>query len=236
MKDGLIFDWPGRHHLHLLLPAALAAATVVHTGLFFLFSIIYPRQESGTAESAGVYFAPPGSPESGRLSALLESADPAVFAPGRGLPAADVAGADYTPQYETARAVLDPLPAASPAVPRFFPDARPVPVFFRSRTPQTAGTARPSVRLTAAGALASRAPVLPQDAGLEPPPGSNPGLAVFLVAVRADGSVAHVFPQQSSGSEDLDRKAAGVLRAARFAGGTDSQAWGAVAFQWGLSP
>ncbi|MEI6278255.1 MAG: hypothetical protein WCQ16_02585 [Verrucomicrobiae bacterium] len=235
MKDGLIFDWPGRHHLHLILPAALVAAGVMHACLFFLFSIIYPSQESGAVGSAAVFYVPAGSPESSRLSGLLQSADPAVFAPGRGLPPADGAGSgDYTPQYDTARAVLDPLPAVSTPAPRIFSATGPVPVFVRDRFRQSDKPPLPSVRLTATGALAGRAPVLPPDAGLQPSGGSDPGSAVFLVAVRADGSVAHLFSQQSSGNEELDRKSAGILRALRFSEGPGDPAWGAVTFQWGI--
>jgi len=234
MKGGLIFEWPGRHHLQVLLPAALAAAAVVHVGLFLLFSIIYPRQESGPVDAAKVFFVVAGSPESARLSALLKSADPAVFAPGRGLPLADVAASGhYTPQYDTARVVLDPLPAAHDVVPRLLSAPGPVPVFGQAGTRPSRRPMLPSVRLTATGALESRVPVLTPDSWLQPPPGSNPGSAVFLVAVRADGSVAHLFSQQSSGNEEMDRRAAGILRGIRFSSGPDSLAWGFVTFQWG---
>jgi len=234
MKDGLIFEWPGRHHLHILLPIVLVAAAVVHAGLFFLFSIIYPPQESGTIDTAKVFFVATGSPESAPLSALLKSADPAVFAPGRGLPLGDVAAFEqYTPKYDTARVVLDPLPEAPAVVPRAFSAPGPVPVFGQAGARPPSRPAPPSVRLTATGALESRVPVLPPGAEVQPPAGSDPGSAVFFTAVRADGSVAHLFSQQSSGNEELDRKAAGVLRGLRFSNGPDRLAWGFVTFQWG---
>lgn len=234
MKDGLIFEWPGRHHLQVLLPATLAGAAVVHAGLFFLFSIIYPRQESAPLDGAKVYFVVSGTPESERLSALLKSADPSVFGPGRGLVLADVANSgNYTPQYDTARVALDPLPAGSAVVPKLFAAAGPVPVVGPTEARKPSGPRPPTVRLTAAGALDGRAPVLPPDHGLLPPAGSNPGSAVFLAAVLGDGSVAHVFSQRSSGSEELDRKAEGILRGLRFSSGPESLAWGFVTFQWG---
>jgi len=234
MKDSLIFEWPGRHHLHPLLPAALAAAALLHAGLFFLFSIVYPRQESGGVDTARVFYVVAGSPEFASLSALLKSADPAVFAPGRGLPLADVsASGDYTPQYDTAHMVLDPLPEAPAVVPGLLSAPGPVPVIGRAEA-RRANDTLPAVSLTATGGLAGRVPVLPPDAGLQPPAGSNPGSAVFLAAVRSDGSVAHLFPQQSSGNEELDRRSAGILRGIRFSKGSDNQAWGVVSFQWGL--
>ncbi|MEI6034473.1 MAG: hypothetical protein WCS65_09365 [Verrucomicrobiae bacterium] len=235
MKAGFIFYWPGRHHLHLILPAALTAAAMIHAGLFFLFSIIYPRQEAGTVDSARVYCAPAGSAESARLAALLESADPAVFAPGRGLPLADIAtSGNYAPQYNAARVALDPLPASPPATSMFFPASAPAPVFLQAGARQANRAPLPFVRLAATGSLASRMPDLPPDSRLLPPSGSNPGTAAFLAAVRGDGTVAHLFFQQSSGDEALDKKSAEVLRGIRFANGPDSTAWGGVTFQWGL--
>ena len=85
MKETLIFEWPERHHLHLMLPVTVVFAAALHVGLFFVFSIIYPRAENSALDPAQIYFIPPGNEAAGRLQGLLRSADPAVFAPGRGL-------------------------------------------------------------------------------------------------------------------------------------------------------
>jgi hypothetical protein len=213
----------------------LAVAAVLHGGLFFFFSIIYPRQQSGAIDQATVYYVVAGSPESMHLSALLDSSDSAVFAPGRGLPLTDVVAAgSYTPQYETARLVLAPIPSPSASAPPAPSGSGPVPVFRRAVAGQPSGQEIPSARWSATGALGSRIPSLPPDAGLHPPLGSSPGSAVFLAAVRGDGSVAHVFSQQSSGDEMLDRQSAGILRKSHFSQGPDRQEWGLVTFQWGL--
>lgn len=229
----LIFDWPGRHHLHLLLPVAIVAAIAVHAGLFFLFSIIYPRPESTTIDAAKVFLVPPGSAEWPRLSALLQSEDPAVFAPGRGLPlSGDPSPVEYTPQYDTVKPVLDDLPAVTsePEIAR--PSARPVPVLAGNAPHRETPPATPFVRLTATGPLANRVPDLSPDSGLYPEDGFTPGKAVFLAAVRPDGSVAHVFSQQSSGNDGIDRKVADALRGLRFSGGSGGTEWGFVTFEW----
>jgi hypothetical protein len=233
MKEGLIFDWPGRHHLHLLLPVAIVAAIAVHAGLFFLFSIIYPRPESPTIDAAKVFFVPPGSIEWPRLSALLQSEDPAIFAPGRGLPLSGAPPAvEYTPQYDTVKPVLDDLPAVTSGPEIVLPSAKPVPVLAGNAPQREIPPATPFVRLTATGPLAGRVPNLPPDSGLYPEAGLTPGKAVFLSAVRPDGSVAHVFSQQSSGNDGIDRKAAAALRRLRFSGGSGDMEWGFVTFEW----
>lgn len=235
MKEGLIFDWPGRHHLHLMLPMAIVAAIAAHAGLFFLFSIIYPRQESVATDAPNVFFVPAGSEESAHLSAILLSEDPAVFAPGRGLPLkSSPPPVEYTPQYDTAKPVLDGLPpvAASEVSPSA---TKPVPFLDGDGPQHKTRTAVPFVRLANTGSLAGRLPVLPPDNNLHPATGSNPEKAVFLVAIRPDGSVAHLFPQQSSGSEDLDRKAAAVLRGLKLSEGSGDPEWGFVSFEWGAA-
>lgn len=230
MKEGLIFWWPARHHLPLLLPAALILAVALHAALFFLFSIIYPRQESTPIDTAKVYYVPADTPESAMLSALMESADPAVFAPGRGLPMQEPAGGRHVVRYGAARPVLDALPEPSrPAA--FLPAPGPVPVF--ARGPVETFPGNPAARLTASEALAGREPAeLPPG----PPPGSNPAPAVFLAAVRADGSVAHLFEQQGTGDNDYNRQIAGFLRGVKFSRSDRTEAWGIVTFEWGSRP
>jgi len=236
MKDGLIFDWPGRHHLHLLLPAAVVAALAIHAGLFFLFSIIYPRPQSAAMDAAQVFFIPPGSAESSRLSALLQSEDPAVFAPGRGLPlTGGIPPVEYTPQYDTVKPVLDGLPAVTTEPELARPRTMPVPFVAVDAPHREVPPATPFVRLTATGSLAGRVPGLPSESSLSPEAGLVPGRAVFLAAVRPDGSVAHVFSQQSSGNDGVDRKAAASLRGLRFSGGSGDLEWGFVTFEWGAA-
>jgi len=232
----LIFDWPGRHHLHLLLPVSIVAAFAVHAGLFFLFSIIYPLPESTTIDAAKVFFVPPGSAEWPRLSALLQSEDPAVFAPGRGLPMSCAPSpVEYTPRYDTAKPVLDGLPAITPEPAALAVAVKPVPVLDRDIPPRESPPAAPFVQITATGPLAKRVPNLPPDSSLTQGADPAPGKAAFLAGVRPDGSVAHVFSQQSSGNDGIDRKADQALRELRFSGGAGGMEWGFVTFEWGAA-
>lgn len=234
MRDGLIFEWPGRHHLHLLLPVTIFLAAVLHAGLFFVFSIVYPRPESSTSDPARVYFVTPGTADSDRLEGLLHSADPAVFAPGRGLDLPDpVPPVTYIPQYDSDKPVLDPLPVIPDSdIPQVV-SAGPVPVQEnKTRTMVLAPEASPT-KLIASGGLAGALPPLPDGTLFPVPQGFDPDPAVFLIAVRGDGRIAYIFQQHSSGNSNLDLRAADVLRGLKFPAASGSETWGFVTFQWG---
>ncbi|MCK9589556.1 MAG: hypothetical protein WC076_10215 [Terrimicrobiaceae bacterium] len=232
MKDSLIFEWPGRHHLHLLLPVTIVLAALLHAGLFFVFSIIYPQSESAGPDPAQACFIPPGAADAPRLEALLRSSDPAVFAPGRGLDLPEpVPPVAYIPRYASDKPALDPLPPSSkPDFPRRA---------FAGPVPVRQGNAMPAVsppsptRLVSSDALSTRIPALPEGTVFLIPQGFDPEPAVFLVALRADGRVAHVFQQHSSGNALLDLKAASLLRGLQFAPDPSAGSWGFVTFQWG---
>ena len=234
MKGSLIFEWPGRHHLHLLLPAGILFAAILHAGLFFVFSIIYPRSEKAGPNPAQIYFVPPGTADAARLEGLLRSSDPAVFAPGRGLDLPDpIPPAAYIPRYASDKPVLDPLPRSNKSdlpQPAF---SGPVPVRQGNPTSAGASPAPAPTQLAATGALSARVPTLPEGTVFPIPQGFDPEPAVFLVAVREDGRAAHVFQQHSSGNPSLDLKAASLLRKLTFAPDPAGVSWGFVTFQWG---
>ncbi len=234
MKDTLIFEWPGRHHLHLVLPAAIVFAAILHAGLFFAFSIIYPRPENTGLDPAQVYFIPASAPDAQRLEGLLRSSDPAVFAPGRGLdlPAAFPPVA-YIPRYASDKLALDPLPPATSSAPAPHSFAGPVSVTPGNSKP-AGGPPLPSpTRLISTDALSTRISALPEGTVFPVPQGFDPEPAAFLVAVRADGQVTNIFQQHSSGNSALDLRAAGLLRGLRFAPDPSEASWGVVTFQWG---
>lgn len=232
--DRLIFDWPGRHHLHLLLPAGLLAAVAAHVGFFFLFSIIYPRPEAGAIDSASVFIVLPGSDDSVRLAALLESADPSVFAPGRGISTGGgIPAVKYTPHYVTAEPMVEEMPAIAPEKDRPPIFTGPVPGRATRPSPITASTVPATSKLRADEALAHRLPeVMEALKSLHPTEGTFPGAATFLVALRPDGTVSHLFSQQGSGSAEFDQRVAGVVRSLRFLPGTGDPAWGVLTVEW----
>ena len=234
MKDSLIFEWPGRHHLHLMLPAAIVLAAILHAGLFFVFSIIYPHPRNAGPDPVQIYFVPPGAPDAARLEGLLRSSDPAVFAPGRGLdlpePFPPVA---YVPRYASDKPVLDPLPRLKKTGLPHPAFAGPVPFVQEKLKSAAASPGTSSTRLVATDALSARITALPEGTVFPVPRGFDPEPAVFLVDVREDGRAAHVFLQHSSGNSLLDLKAASLLRKLAFAPDRSGDSWGLVTFQWG---
>ncbi len=233
MRESLIFEWPGRHQLHLLLPFTILVAAILHAGMFFVFSIVYPRPENSGPEPAQVYFITPGTPDAGRLEGLLKSSDPAVFAPGRGLDLPDpVPPVAYTPQYRSNKPELAPLPAIADIRKPSLPAAGPVPM--RKRVSPTVASSAPApTTLLASQALSGRLPSLPDGLVFPIPQGFDPEPAVFLVAVGPDGRVSHIFLQHSSGNTALDLQASTLLRKSRFSPAASGEAWDFVSFQWG---
>jgi len=234
MKDSLIFEWPGRHHLHLMLPAGILLAAILHASLFFVFSITYPHPKKAGPDQAQIYFVPPGTADAARLEGVLRSSDPAVFAPGRGLDLPDpVTPVGYVPRYASDKPVLDPLPHYKKSELPRPASAGPVPAW--QQNPKPAGVAPPPspTKLVATDTLSSRIPALPEGTVFPIPQGFDPEPAVFLVAVRGDGRAVHVFQQHGSGNSLLDLKAASLLRKLTFAPDPADGAWGFVTFQWG---
>ena len=230
----LLFDWPHRHRIHLLLPATLIAAAIAHSAIFFLFSIAYPPPEFDGPRPARVYFLPQGSPDLAQVESLLASNDPALFAPGRGLPRSEPTTiATYVPQYVSAKpALINPPSSLKPreAPPSF---AGPVPLPQKS-PPPTAPTSARSTRLTASANLAGRLPALPPDFHLTTSLSTPPDSASFLLGVLPDGTVAHLVPDQSSGDVPLDLAAMKILATLTFTrSGNPHTEWGFITFHWG---
>lgn len=234
MKDTLIFEWPGRHHLHPMLALTLVLAAILHVGLFFAFSIIYPRAESSGPTSAQIFFIPPDNPDAKRMQGLLRSSDPAIFAPGRGLNLPDpFPSVDYVPRYASDKPSLDPLPFIQKSeIPHSAP-AGPVPVQSRNLKSREGQPLPTATRLVASGALSERVPSLPQETLFFVPAGFDPKPAEFLVSVRQDGQVTGIFLQRGSGDPALDAKAVNLLRWSRFLPSRPDVEWGFVTFQWG---
>lgn len=232
--DSLIFDWPGRHTLHLALPACVVIAFLLHAGLFSLFAIIYPRAEPAGPSPAMVFFVPERSADHARLESILQTEDPAIFAPGRGIFQGGLRSASrYTPGYETEKASLELLPALPGIEGGRNVRSGPVPLAGRRKPDPRPPESRPT-QLVAGEPLASRLPAMLETTGFQSLPGQSLEPTGFLVSVRADGSVAHILTQSTSGNAQIDARALMLLGSLRFLplpGGGD--VWGEVSFHWG---
>lgn len=238
MKNAdLVFDWPHRHRIHLILPAAILAAGAVHLAVFFVFSVAYPRPESDGPKPARLFFAPPGDPSMAQLAGFLASSDPALFAPGRGLPRAEIpSNADHAPQFESSK------PELVSALPRIRREKPAEPVFAAPpeipRPPRQQAPPSPPLptRTIAEGPLAPRLPQ-PLECPIPAPADQTPDL-IFLAGVEPDGTVRYLFAESAGASgESLEAAAAGFLRGVRFTPSASQQTeWGFVRFRWGTPP
>jgi hypothetical protein len=229
-----LFDWPSRHRLHLLLPMVLVLAALLHAAVFFLFSIAYPPAVPDTSSPAKVFFLPVGSAVRQQIEGLLHSDDPALFAPGKGLPQPPPPFvAEHVPDFETRRLPLEAMPPlAAPQTPKTTPRG---PV----EMPRTDFPARPSAGMPSrvhlppsiAGRLESlRIPDF--DASTATPDSPS----VFLVGILPGGMAGHVVPQESSGDRALDAAATRALLEAVFKPSEEEETtWGFVEFHWGTA-
>lgn len=235
MKTPLLtFDWPARHRIHLLLPFAVLIAALVHTAIFFLFSVKYPVSKSDGPDQARLYFLPHSSPEYARIESALYSSDPALFAPGRGLQdLGELPAAAYTPQYE--KSVLEwaepPLGIRKHQEERVFKGPIPIPL---KKSPSPARHSSLPTRLRASAEISARLPETPAAPKFQTKSSLPLETATFMIALSPEGQVLHSIPDKSSGDPGLDRAAMAFLRTLRFLPSENPGiAWGFVEFQWG---
>lgn len=229
----LTFEWPTRHRIHILLPVMVVLAALAHGAIFFLFAVRQPTPRAGGPNPAQVYFLPPGSATQIQLAALLSSADPALFAPGRGLPAEAPMESVYTPQYLEGSVDFAQPPKPTPVAPesKTFQGAVEIP----RRTSATPQNRSPSpTRLRASTPIASRLPADLPATGFQTRSPEIPPPACFLIALSPEGDLRHVVTDRSTGEADLDKAAIQFLRGISFLP-VDSREtqWGFVEFQWG---
>ena len=213
----LLFDWPHRHRIHLVLPAAILVAAIAHGCVLVLFGIIHPTPRFDGPNPARVYFLAPGSPFHARIQGLLLSSDPALYAPQFGLPASDIAAtATYTPQYQADPPSFAPLPPppllnishSLPAGPIHAPAAPREPTS-RSVLPQT--------RIHLSSSLTTRALEQPGQNLTLPTTPDTANSVSFLVGISEHGSILHITPNHSTGDASTDANLLSALRSLRFA-------------------
>jgi hypothetical protein len=235
-----LFEWPSRHNVHLMLPIMLILSFLLHAASLFVFQATFPRSEGSRERSAMIYYVLPGSPEAVRIAPMLAASDPALFSSAKtfGREAWKLPKTTYIASFDKESPALAPLPA--PPLSEFLPpEPGPAPVA------ATAFVPKPSPHLPAAptavrfgGALEGRSWTPPQDvdvSALLAAPGPVLAPAEFLVAVSPDGLPVHLFPQRSSGNENLDHAALQYLAGCRFAAlpSERAPAWGTATFVWG---
>ena len=230
----LTFEWPSRHRIHLFLPFALLVAALLHAAIFFLFSVKHPAPRSAGTNHARLYFLPSSSAEISSIESTLHSSDPALFAPGRGLPEDDdLPSATYPPQYAKATTAWEepPLQIQKNRDDRILQGPVRMP---RKKPARLSFNAAPSTRLHASEEIAHRLPANYAMPKFQTRSAAPPEPAIFLIALTPEGKVLHAFTDKSSGDNDLDREALNFLEKLEFSPSQKNAAdWGFLEFQWG---
>ncbi|MCX7868735.1 MAG: hypothetical protein N2322_02185 [Terrimicrobiaceae bacterium] len=229
----LLFAWPSRHALHLGLPVALAASALLHAAALAVFSLREPAAARPSLRPAAAAFLPQGHPAAAPLKIRAAMADPSIFSPLKleepaGL---EIPGPEYKASFEAWLPVPAPAPPYSPEVPG---GVLPLgPVRQAVRRPGTDKTPAPGTSVSLGGGLAGREFQLPGGSRFVLSLRMPPAPSEWLVAVGADGRVAHEFLMRSSGDEALDNAARAALRGGRAHPAPGSTVWGFAAFNWG---
>jgi hypothetical protein len=232
----LLFKWPHRHRINLLLPTMLVLATLAHGGIFFLFSVANPAVKADGLHTARVYFLDENNPGLAQLETTLASNDPALFAPRHGVSASRESIAVYNPQYASARAALLSMPPRKKTDDAPASVAAPVAIAKTLNQRAIASTHQDSNRLTASPELYARLPEPPREI-LRPQNTDALDSASFFIGIRSDGTVAHILPARSSGNANLDLQALQILKSLRFAPAENIPlAWGFVTLHFGAGP
>lgn len=225
----LLFEWPARHTLQVILPAMIVLAAFAHAAVFLLFSIVYPAPQNSSLAPVQVFIPAPGSVEAEQLARILRSSDPAEFAPGRNVSLPET---KLSPDADATTASLLPMPQVAAS------DTTGGQPWFHRRIvtaeapPKSAVSAGAPTRLACSPELAARLPRERMAFDLEAPAGWSPEPAKFLIRVSPEGRVVNIFMQSGSGSPVLDNAATQALLAVQFSPAPE-ETWGVVRFQWG---
>jgi hypothetical protein len=235
-----LFEWPSRHNVHLALPIMLVLSFFLHAVCMFIFHATFPRSEGSRERSVAVYHLLPGSPEAAKIAPMLAASDPALFSSTKvfGHNVWKLPETTYVASFDEEVPALAPLPA--PLLSQFLPpESGTAPVAVAAFVPK-APLREPAVpsAVRFGGDLERRAWTPPQNfefSALAVLPRQGLAPAEFLVAISPDGLPMHLFPQRSSGNEDLDRAALRYLAGCRFAAAPSEResAWGTATFIWG---
>ena len=232
----LLFKWPHRHRIHLLLPAALILAAVAHAGIFFLFSVANPPLKPDGIHPARIYFLRKDSQELAQLESTLASNDPALFAPRHGSPIHTAFPATYIPQYATTKTALLQMPPREKAETTDREPLGPIAITKPKTLPRQAPERRLSPQLSASPELAARLPEIPKEIRIQKTRPDSLDTISFFVGIQSDGTVAHIVANNTTGDSVCDLQALQILKSLRLLPTEETRVqWGFVDFHIGAS-
>lgn len=229
----LIFAWERVRRVPVILPGFIVLVFAGHVGVFFLFRVTYPTQESLKAPQPAVTLLDRSRPDHQALLRWADAEDIAPASTQTGITDrllevpyrtsyATVRTAPLTLPPETSRVQYppprDPLALirsveAKPAAPAALPPSAPTLVRFSG---ELSGRGRGQQTLTLEKRSAKE---------MEP--------AEFLIGVTDHGELRYVVLQRSSGNEAMDAQASELLSRLELAPSADPVTWGRATIQWG---
>lgn len=224
----LLFDWPHRHRIQFVLPAAIILALLAHAGILVLIGIVHPQPRFDGPNPARVYFLSPENASQSRIQGLLLSSDPALYAPKQGLPPSDITtAAAYVPQFESTTPALIALPSRPKPVATLAPPSARVKLPTLKRSVPRKVSAAKLLHLTAP--LAARSTEDLRRAFELPDMPTGTDSASFLVGISHSGEVIHIVPNRSTGDPETDSILLNIIRSVRFSAiDTRETTWGMV--------
>jgi hypothetical protein len=228
-SDGLTFQWFPRRWFCPRLAATLGLSILGHLIAFLLFIIVSSEQVTSPIPAPEISILNQDIPEHRTLLDALQSQSPIGALAHRLLPVGNLSAAPY--QYSFNSSQLGPLSPPRWTPPKSHPLTR---VPLASNIPTPSPSAHFAGKLTLTPALKSRLPVPPTLPSAPTRQLLQP--ATFLIGVRADGSVAFLMLQSSSGDGRADLETEAFLRQLRFENHETALEWGHATLLWATPP
>ena len=225
-----IFDWR-KSQWNYRLPALIAISLFGHIFCLYIFRVVYPTTTTLLPPSAQVTVLDPNNPQDKSLLDWVEMNNPAnVSAPRFDPRLVAQLTPQYKPIYSGLSVELKPFDTSGPVeqgIPSIFSPETLLPM--RSRSKEAAPVKMFQSRLDIASTLQPRVPeslpALPTASALSEP-------TSLFAGINPAGEVDFIFLRQSSGTGQLDQKAADFIRKIKFKPGPRRD-WGVITLHWG---
>ncbi len=234
----MVFDWPSRHAVHVVLPAMMIVSVLLHGVGLMVFQLKPPAEPVSTRRSASVFFLSPTAADTGKILPMIASADPALFSAATSedrdiwlLPSSD-----YSPSFDGLRPEFASLPAEPHADPPSLLSFDAVRAGDRGTKKYLEQKAPLPTKIVLEGDHAGMEFEMAPGISFAAPERKNLFPLEFLIASGPDGRLLHAFPLVSSGDEQIDRAALRGLMGGHVkipAASSKELLWGQATFLWG---
>lgn len=226
-KRELLFAWPVSH-LHLLLPAMIAVAAILHFLALLGFRLVYPEPLGAAMRSHTVFMNTAEMPLYATAGAWAEASDPALFsstvADYQLMPIIGIS--EYQPGFDRSKITLRQPRTLGIQMPSLRATAQPVPMVSKVsvRPSLNAPSHLATLSINAVGDFTQVIPLenISSQRVLEIEKLAPIG---FLAGVDAMGHIKYLFLEQASGTPDSISAFAQVLRSQKYPPSSEELRW-----------